>query len=134
MPWWRLWVRVPLSAPFSKIFFLANKHGLKGSIVKKQAAARKLAKNTKKTQYTVHTGGESLQARNNLSYKKRKRYFENKKQWPKRKLPSKKADQLIEMGIIDERGFFLKGKKKNFYTRKKVDEKGLDFYGMPRGE
>lgn len=113
---------------------MANKHGLKGSIVKKQAKARKLAKNKKKTVYVVHIGSENAQVRSNMSYKKRKHYFENKKQWPKKKLPSKKAEQLLEMGIIDERGFFLKGKKKNFYTKKKVDEKGLDFYGMPRGE
>jgi len=38
----------------------------------------------------------------------------------------------MEQGIIDERGFFIKGKKKNYLTKTMVDEKGLDFYGMPR--
>ena len=38
----------------------------------------------------------------------------------------------MEQGIIDERGFFVKGKKKNFLTKSMVDSKGLDFYGMPR--
>ena len=113
---------------------MANKHGLNGSIVKKQAKARKLAKNKKKTIYQVFIGNENAQVRKNQSYKKRAHYYQNKQQWPKKKLPSKKAEQLLEMGIIDERGFFTKGKKKNFYTRKKVDEKGLDYYGMPRGE
>ncbi len=36
------------------------------------------------------------------------------------------------MGIIDDRGFFKKGKKKNYITKSMVDQKGLDFYGMPR--
>ena len=40
----------------------------------------------------------------------------------------KTKEKLIEMGVIDERGFFLKGKKKNFITGKKVDEKGLDYF------
>jgi hypothetical protein len=39
---------------------------------------------------------------------------------------------LKEQGILDERGFFVKGKKKNFVTKSMVDQKGLDFYGMPR--
>jgi hypothetical protein len=39
---------------------------------------------------------------------------------------------LIEQGIIDERGFFVKWKKKNFLTKSMVDWTGLDFYGMPR--
>jgi hypothetical protein len=38
----------------------------------------------------------------------------------------------MEQGILDERGFFKKGKKKNFITGSMVDTKGLDFYGMPR--
>lgn len=113
---------------------MANKHWLKWSIVKKQAKARKLAKNKKKTKFVVFIGNENLQVRNNMSYKRRKQYLQNKQQWPKKKLPSKKPEQLIEMGIIDERGFFLKGKKKNFFTKSKVDEKGLDYYGMPRGK
>jgi hypothetical protein len=33
---------------------MANSHGLKSSIVKKQAKARKLAKNKKKTKYVVY--------------------------------------------------------------------------------
>jgi hypothetical protein len=36
------------------------------------------------------------------------------------------------MGIIDERWFFKKGKKKNFFTKSMTDLKGFDFYGMPR--
>jgi hypothetical protein len=36
------------------------------------------------------------------------------------------------MGIIDERGFFKKGKKKNYLTKSMVDIKGFDYYGMPR--
>lgn len=110
---------------------MANSHGLTSRIVKKQAAARKLAKNKKKS-YAVYTGNENAQSRSNTSYKKRKRYLENKKNFPKKKLPTKKIDQLIEMGIIDDRGFFKKGKKKNYITKSMVDEKGLDFYGMPR--
>jgi len=47
-------------------------------------------------------------------------------------LDSKNPSTLIEQGIIDERGYFIKGKKKNFLTKSMVDTKGLDFYGMPR--
>lgn len=67
-----------------------------------------------------------------MSFKKRTRYLENKKSFPKKKLPTKNIEQLIEMGIIDERGFFKKGKKKNYITKSMVDPKGFDFYGMPR--
>jgi len=111
---------------------MANSHGLKSSVVKKQAKARKLAKNKKKVKYTVYIGNENPQVRKNMSYKKRKHYFENKQQFPKKKLKTKSIEALIEQGIIDERGFFLKGKKKNFITKSMVDQKGLDFYGMPR--
>jgi hypothetical protein len=38
----------------------------------------------------------------------------------------------MEQGILDERGFFKVGKKKNYVTWSMVDTKGLDFYGMPR--
>ncbi len=110
---------------------MANSHGLTSRIIKKQAAARKLAKNKKKAAQ-VYTGNENPQVRKNTSYKKRKHYLENKKNFPKKKLPTKKIDRLIEMGLIDERGFFKKGKKKNYITKSMVDEKGLDFYGMPR--
>lgn len=110
---------------------MANSHGLTARIVKKQAAARKLAKNKKAT-YQVYTGNENPQTRKNMSYKKRTRYFENKKSFPKKKLDTKNPSSLIEQGIIDERGFFVKGKKKNFLTKSMVDAKGFDFYGMPR--
>ena len=110
---------------------MANKHGLTGNIVKKQAAARKLAKNKKKSA-VVYTGNENPQTRKNTSYKSRRRYLENKQSFPKKKLPTKNINTLIEMGIIDERGFFLKGKKKNYFTKSMVDEKGLSFYGLPR--
>lgn len=110
---------------------MANKHWLSSRIVKKQAAARKLAKNKKKAAQ-VYIGNENPQVRKNTSYKQRTQYFENKKNFPKKKLPTKKVDRLIEMGILDERGFFKKGKKKNFITKTMLDEKGLDFYGMPR--
>lgn len=110
---------------------MANSHGLTARIVKKQAAARKLAKNKKKA-FQVYTGNENPQVRKNMSYKQRKHYYENKKNFPKKKLPTKNISNLIEMGILDERGFFKKGKKKNFITKSMVDEKGLDFYGMPR--
>lgn len=113
---------------------MANKHGLKWSVVKAQAKARRMAKNTKKTVYQVHIGGENAQTRSNMSYKKRKRYYENKQNWPKKKLPSKSFQTLLEMGIVDERGFFRKWNKKNIHTGTKVDQKGLDFYGMPRGK
>lgn len=110
---------------------MANSHGLKSSIVKKQAASRKLAKN-KKAAFQVYTGSENPQARRNQSFKARVHYFENKKSFPKKKLANKNPTTLIEQWIIDERGFFIKGKKKNFLTKTMVDTKGLDFYGMPR--
>jgi hypothetical protein len=110
---------------------MANKHGLTANIVKKQAAARKLAKN-KKRAFKVFIGSENWERRKNQSYKSRKHYYENKQNFPKKKLPTKDIKRLVEMGIIDERGFFVKGKKKNFITKSMVDEKGLDFYGLPR--
>jgi len=75
---------------------------------------------------------ENPQTRKNQSYKARKHYFENKQKFPKKKLSNKNPSTLMEQGIIDERGFFVKGKKKNFLTKTMVDTKGLDFYGMPR--
>jgi len=90
--------------------FMANSHGLTSRIVKKQAA----------------------QTRKNQSYKARKQYYENKQNFPKKKLKTKNIEALIEQGIIDERGFFIKGKKKNFITKSMVDKSGMDFYGMPR--
>ena len=110
---------------------MANSHGLSARIVKKQAAARKLAKNKKKAAAT-YTWNENRESRYNLSYKKRTRYYQNKEAFPKKKLPTKNIEQLVEMGIIDDRGFFKKGKKKNYITKSMVDQKGLDFYGMPR--
>ena len=110
---------------------MANSHGLTSRIVKKQAAARKLAKNKKKS-FMVYMGNENPQTRKNMSYKKRTHYFENKKNFPKKKLANKNPSALMEQGIIDERGFFVKGKKKNYLTKSMVDEKGLDFYWMPR--
>ncbi len=110
---------------------MANSHGLKSNIVKKQAAARKLAKN-KKASFQVYIGNENPQTRKNQSYKARTHYFENKQNFPKKKLANKNPTTLMEQGIIDERGFFVKGKKKNFLTKTMVDSKGLDFYGMPR--
>lgn len=110
---------------------MANSHGLKSSIVKKQAASRKLAKN-KKAAFQVYIGNENPQSRKNQSFKARIHYFENKKNFPKKKLTNKNPSTLIEQWIIDERGFFVKGKKKNFLTWSMVDTKGLDFYGMPR--
>lgn len=86
---------------------MANSHGLSSRLVKKQAAARKLAKNKKKSA-VVFTGNENKQVRANTSFKRRKRYIENKQAFPKKKLPTKNIDQLIEMGILDERGFFKK--------------------------
>jgi hypothetical protein len=38
----------------------------------------------------------------------------------------------MEQGVIDDRWFFIKWKKKNFITKTMVDSKGLDFYWMPR--
>lgn len=110
---------------------MANSHGLTSRIVKKQAAARKLAKNKKKA-FQVYIGNENPQVRKNQSYKQRKHYYENKQNFPKKKLKTKNPESLIEQGLIDERGFFVKGKKKNFFTKSMVDQKGLDFYGMPR--
>ena len=81
---------------------MANSHGLKSSIVKKQAAARKLSKGKKKMAL-VYTGNENKQSRFNLSYKKRTRYMQNKDAFPKKKLPTKNIDQLVELGILDER-------------------------------
>ncbi|MDD2907645.1 MAG: hypothetical protein PHH98_03305 [Candidatus Gracilibacteria bacterium] len=110
---------------------MSNSHGLTSRIVKKQAASRKQAKN-KKASYQVYMGNENPQTRKNTSFKERTHYFENKQNFPKKKLSNKNPTTLIEQGIIDERGFFIKGKKKNFLTKSMVDSKGLDFYGMPR--
>lgn len=110
---------------------MANSHGLTSRIVKKQAAARKLSK-WKKKAYQVYMGNENPQARKNQSYKSRTHYLENKKNFPKKRLKTKNISSLQEQGVLDDRGFFLKGKKKNFITKSMVDEKGLDFYGMPR--
>lgn len=110
---------------------MANSHGLTSRIVKKQAAARKLAKNKKKAAQ-VYIWNENPQVRKNTSYKKRKQYYENKQNFPKKKLKTKNIQSLIEQWIIDERGFFVKWKKKNFITKSMVDSKWLDFYWMPR--
>lgn len=110
---------------------MANSHGLTSRIIKKQAAARKLSKN-KKASAQVYIGNENPQVRKNTSYKERNHYFENKKNFPKKKLANKNPSALIEQGIIDERWFFVKWKKKNFITKTMVDSKWLDFYGMPR--
>lgn len=112
---------------------MANSHGLSSRVVKKQAAARKLSRN-KKIAAKVFYGNENWDTRTNMSYKTRKRYYQNKQSFPSRRLPTKNIPQLIEMGIIDNRGFFRKGKKKNLITQSMVDEKGLDFYGMPRSK
>ena len=111
---------------------MANSHGLKSNIVKKQAAARKLAKGKTKRDHTPYIGNENPQVRKNMSYKDRTHYLENKQKFPKKKLKTKNPESLMEQGIIDERGFFVKGKKKNFLTKTMVDSKGMDFYGMPR--
>ena len=110
---------------------MANSHGLTSRIIKKQAAARKQAK-WKKKAFQVYIWNENPQVRKNQSYKARTHYLENKKSFPKKKLKTKNIQSLQEQGILDERGFFVKGKKKNFITKSMVDEKGLDFYGMPR--
>jgi len=110
---------------------MANSHGLTSRIVKKQAAARKLSKGKKKASQ-VYIGNENPQARKNQSYKARNHYMENKQNFPKKRLKTKNPESLIEQGIIDERGFFMTGKKKNFLTKSMVDSKGMDFYGMPR--
>ena len=117
---------------------MANKHGLRWSIVKKQAAARKLAKN-KKASAQVYIWNENAQVRKNKSYKQRAHYYENKQAFPKKKLMNKDPKHLMEIGLIDERWFFVKWnskkwKKKNFMTKTMVDAKGLDFYGMPRAK
>ena len=111
---------------------MANSHGLKSNIVKKQAAARKLAKGKKKGDHSVYIGNENPQTRKNQSYKSRKHYLENKQKFPKKRLKTKNVESLIEQGILDERGFFKTGKKKNLITGSMVDTKGFDFYGMPR--
>lgn len=111
---------------------MANSHGLKSNIVKKQAAARKLSKGKKKWDYAVYIGSENLVVRKNQSYKERNHYMENKQKFPKKKLKTKNTDSLIDQWIIDERWFFLKWKKKNFLTKSMVDSKWMDFYGMPR--
>lgn len=110
---------------------MANSHGLTSRIVKKQAASRKQAKN-KKAAYQVYIGNENPQSRKNQSYKSRTHYFENKQNFPKKKLDSKNVQTLIEQGILDERWFFKTWKKKNFITKSMVDPKWLDFYWMPR--
>ena len=110
---------------------MANSHGLTSRIVKKQAASRKLSKGKKKSSQ-VYMWSENPQVRKNQSYKARKQYLENKQTFPKKKLKTKNIASLIEQWILDERGFFIKGKKKNFITKSMVDQKGLDFYGMPR--
>lgn len=110
---------------------MANSHGLTSRIVKKQAAARKQAK-TKKKSFQVYIGNENAQARKNQSYKARTHYLENKQNFPKKRLKTKSIETLKEQWVIDDRGFFLKGKKKNFITKSMVDTKGFDFYGMPR--
>jgi len=74
---------------------MANSHGVTSRIVKKQAAARKLAKN-KKAAYQVYIGNENPQTRKNQSYKSRKHYFENKQNFPKKKLQTKNIQSLIE--------------------------------------
>jgi hypothetical protein len=105
---------------------------LKSSVVKKQAAARKLAKGKKKADHSVYIWNENPQARKNQSYKDRNHYLQNKQKFPKKRLKTKDVASLIEQGIIDSRGFFVKGKKKNFITKSMADEKGMDFYGLPR--
>jgi hypothetical protein len=81
---------------------MANSHGLTSRIIQKQAAARKLAKN-KKAAFQVYIGNENPQTRKNQSYKARKHYFENKQNFPKKKLANKNPTALMEQGIIDER-------------------------------
>jgi hypothetical protein len=111
---------------------MGNSHGLKSNIVKKQAKARKLAKWKKKGDHSAYIWSENPQVRKNQSYKDRNHYLENKKKFPKKKLKTKNVDSLIEQWILDDRGFFVKWKKKNFITKSMVDWTGLDFYGMPR--
>jgi len=111
---------------------MANSHWLTSRIVKKQAAARKLSKGNKKKNHVAYIWNENPQVRKNQSYKDRNHYLENKQKFPKRKLKTKNVESLKEQGILDERWFFTKWKKKNFETKTMVDSKGLDFYGMPR--
>lgn len=110
----------------------AQNHWLKSNVAKKQAKARKDAKGKKKWVYAVYIGNENPQTRKNQSYKARKHYLENKQSFPKKRLKTKDVKSLQEQGIIDERGFFVKGKKKNFITKTMTDKTGMDFYGMPR--
>lgn len=110
---------------------MANSHGLTSRIVKKQAASRKQAKN-KKASFMVYIGNENPQTRKNMSYKSRTHYYENKQNFPKKKLSTKNPTSLMEQWILDERWFFKTWKKKNFITWTMVDTKWLDFYGMPR--
>ena len=84
------------------------------------------------TCHAVFIGNENAQTRKNTSFKRRKHYMENKQNFPKKKLPTKNVDSLKELGVLDERGFFKKGKKKNFITGSMVDLKGFDYYGLPR--
>jgi hypothetical protein len=86
---------------------MANTHGLTSRIVKKQAAARKLSKGKKKMSQ-IYIGNENPQVRKNQSYKARNHYLENKQNFPKKRLSTKNPSSLIEQGIIDERGFFVK--------------------------
>ena len=110
---------------------MANSHGLTGRIVKKQAAARKLSKG-KKASFAIYIWSENPQTRKNQSYKNRAHYMENKQNFPKKRLKTKNIPALQEQWIIDDRGFFITGKKKNFITQSMVDVRWLDFYGMPR--
>ncbi|MDQ7022234.1 MAG: hypothetical protein Q9M97_01650 [Candidatus Gracilibacteria bacterium] len=65
---------------------MANSHGLKSNIVKKQAKARKLAKGKKKGDFSVYIGNETLSVRKAQSYKDRNHYLENKQKFPKKRL------------------------------------------------
>ena len=110
---------------------MANSHWLTSRIVKKQAAARKLAGGKKKAM-KIYIWSENLQSRKNQSYKSRKHYLQNKQNFPKKKLKTKNIESLKEQWILDDRGFFMKWKKKNFVTKSMFDGKGLDFYGIAR--
>lgn len=112
---------------------MANKHGLTANIVRKQNAARKLGK-ARKIAARVYIGGENFDTRYALGYKKRKRYLANKNSFPKLHVPHKDPIRLYNLGLIDHRGFFVKGKKRNYLTRCMVDANGLDFWGLPRNE
>lgn len=111
---------------------MANSHWLKGSVVKAQAKARKLAKWKSKKDHSIFIWSENPQTRKNQSYKARTHYMENKQKFPKKRLKTKNISSLQEQGILDERWFFVKWKKKNFITNSMVDTKWLDFYWMPR--